>query len=532
MQSSPIATQPIRTVSDLSRFVSLAFAHADLLLEVDDDGLIDWAAGAFVSRFGAAPESFVGRPLRELILPQDHAALALAVATAAGRGRAPPVTLRLRDARATPCSLAVLKRLGEASGICVSIGAPPTTAPLRSTDLQDAAGFVREIEARLRGGPAADMGLVEVAGWDDLLADTGGEKRRAMVTEIGERLAEAAGPDAVAALLSGGRFAVVGAGHLDGPALSEPVREVLRQRGKSSAHVNGLSMSVCAAGLTVPQSVRAMRFALGRFAVGGAAEVAEAGFSNGLEGFVEATQERARTVRLAIAEGRFRLAYQPLVGLRDRVLHHYEALLRPISTPNSRFHDTSDFVAFAEAVGLSEELDYAVACSALAAIAGGPHVAVNLSGLSVQSEAFRQRLLALIDSMGTGNGRLLVELTETAEIDNVEAARATLDALRDRHVEICIDDFGAGGAAFRYLRDFRPQLVKIDGSFVQAAVSSERDRAFIVSMVQLAHSQDAEVAAEVIETEEVAALMADLGIAFGQGWLFGRPGALPGSLGR
>jgi EAL domain-containing protein (putative c-di-GMP-specific phosphodiesterase class I) len=124
--------------------------------------------------------------------------------------------------------------------------------------------------------------------------------------------------------------------------------------------------------------------------------------------------------------------------------------------------------------------------------------------------------------------RLLVEITETAEIEDEAEARRTVDALRALGLPICIDDFGAGAAAFRYLRAFRVDFVKVDGVYVTNAVESERDRGFIAAMVDLARTVGAQVVAERIETEAQAALMRELGVTFGQGYLFGRPGALPG----
>ncbi len=79
-------------------------------------------------------------------------------------------------------------------------------------------------------------------------------------------------------------------------------------------------------------------------------------------------------------------------------MHHYEALLRPIFTPGTAIQTTQDFVTFAEAVGLSEELDWAVMQQAVAALAGSPEasIAVNVSGLSMQSAAFRERVTTLV----------------------------------------------------------------------------------------------------------------------------------------
>ena len=120
----------------------------------------------------------------------------------------------------------------------------------------------------------------------------------------------------------------------------------------------------------------------------------------------------------------------------------------------------------------------------------------------------------------------MVELTESAEIEDEDSAASTLRALRARGVPVCIDDFGAGAAAFRYLKSFPTDYVKVDGTFVQAALTSERDRSFVAAMVDLSLAVGAKVVAERIETEEEAEVMRNLGVHFGQGWLFGRPGTL------
>ena len=197
----------------------------------------------------------------------------------------------------------------------------------------------------------------------------------------------------------------------------------------------------------------------------------------------------------------------------------------------ARSRTTQDFVTFAEAVGLSEELDLAVMRQALAALTNSPHVsvAVNVSGLSMQSVPFRDRMMDLL--AGTSSppaGRMLVELTETADIEDVPCAAESVAGLRTMNIPVCIDDFGAGSAAFRYLREFRVDYVKLDGAYVRGALHNAREHGFLLSMVELANFVGAKVIAETIETEPQAKLMREVGVEYGQGWLFGRPGLLPG----
>jgi len=189
-----------------------------------------------------------------------------------------------------------------------------------------------------------------------------------------------------------------------------------------------------------------------------------------------------------------------------------------------------DFVTLAETVGLTEELDLAVAETAIQASAGlaaGQRIAVNVSGLSLQSESFRAAFFALLDGSAHACQRLMVELTESAEIEDEAAAASMMVALRERGVPVCLDDFGAGAAAFRYLKAFRVDYVKVDGSFVEAAMRSDRDRSFVASMVDLSVAVGAKVVAERIESEEAAQMMLGLGVHLGQGWHFGKPGPLP-----
>jgi EAL domain-containing protein (putative c-di-GMP-specific phosphodiesterase class I) len=129
----------------------------------------------------------------------------------------------------------------------------------------------------------------------------------------------------------------------------------------------------------------------------------------------------------------------------------------------------------------------------------------------------------LLDNTPGMADRLVVEITETAEIEDEDEAIRMIELLREHKIPVCLDDFGAGAAAFRYLRAFKVDYVKVDGIYVANALQSERDRGFIAAMVDLARTVGAQVVAERIETEEEAALMLELGVRYGQGYLFGKP---------
>lgn len=514
------------------RFLSFAFAASDLLIEVSADGVILFAAGAFKARFGMAPDELVGRNIHRLFAPGDHSALDLALSTTVMRGRLPPLVLRLADTGLSPMVLSGLATPSSPGRLCFTIGRLPALPGPAEAAAPQPASFARLAEERLQSGEAGALGLVELAGWGSARAGLPAEAQRALQTEIMDVLSRLGGPGSIAGELASGRYGVLTDTPPDLGAVASELEALLRANPATArTMVKSAELPLDHEGLTGAQAARALRFALARFADGGAKATAEAGFTHGIAEFIASAQTRARSVRSSLAENRFRLAYQPVVHLGTKAVHHYEALLRPIFTPGSSIQNTQDFVTFAEAVGLSEELDWAVLQQAVAACHASPEasIAVNVSGLSMQSPAFAERATALLAEHAPP-GRMLIELTETADITDVAAASATIDRLRALQVPVCIDDFGAGSAAFRYLREFRFDYVKLDGAYVRGALQNAREHGFLLTMVELANFVGAKVIAEMIEQEEEASMMRELGVEYGQGWLFGKPGSLPGSL--
>jgi len=499
------------------RFLAFAFAAAELLVETDRDGRILFAEGAFPARFGRAARDFLGRPVAALVAAADRAGFRTALEMLPGTGRLHPTGLRLADPAGTAFVASGLCLAADEGSICFAFAPIPQLLPQPPPG---GPGLARLAEDRLRSGEAAgSLSFLDIATPEGAFTP-----RPDLAERIRILLAEAL-PDGVAAELGGGRFGLLAdAAGPDLAALAAGIARLLEERGLVPV-IGTMSLDLASPRLRSVQATRALRFALSAFARGGDAALRQAGFDGGLAGFAASAAERAGRLRAALAERRFRLAFQPIVALADRAPHHYEALLRPMDDAG-----TAEFVALAETVGLSEELDWAVvgaACEA-ASRAHGARIACNLSGLSLQNPAFRARLLAKLDAAPDLALRLLFEITETAEIEDETEAAATVIALRDRALPVCLDDFGAGAAAFRYLRAFPVDFVKVDGAYVANAPQSERDRGFIAAMVDLARTVGAGVIAERVETEEEAALMLSLGVGFGQGFLFGRPGALPG----
>jgi len=519
---------PFGRAASRERLLAFAFATADLLMEIGPSGTITWAAGAFKSHFGQSAESIVGRRLASLIAASDHDVLARTLINATVRGHTPPVVLRLNDKAQTSYALGAMMLPNTYPRLCVTLGPVPASPSAKPEGVLPAASFAREAEARLRVGQVSVLGLLDLKGSD--MTTFSAAERDALRDEIGAALGSAAGSDAAVGELTQDRYGVVSQQQFDMQQLAASLQALIQAhpdgRGVS---LEGKALAMSAPGLLPAQAARALRFVLTKFAGGGADCLDASGFTAGFAGFIEQAKGEAAALRKIITAGQFDMLFQPVVALSNRSIHHDEALVHPIPGSGALWETTQDFVACAEAVGLAEELDLAVLQRVLATLARDPacSIAANISGLSMQSGPFRERLLA---ALPTGSfPRLLIELTGTAEIEDLTAAASTLERLRDLNIGLCIDDFGAGAAAFGYVRDFYVDYVKIDGADVQGAARGSRERNVVASMLELARSVGAKTIAEMVETDEQDRLMQELGATFGQGRLFGRPGKLPAS---
>ena len=508
-------TVHLRRVDNNERFVAFAFAAAELVAETDLAGVVTFAAGAFRSRFGRSPEECLGAHVRDLVSSSDHEALEMALLMLAERGRLLPLTIRLSNANRSQVALAGMRRTleGQPNRLCLTFALLP--APVgRVMQASSTHTFARATEQRMRSGTASDLALIEVSG------PTG--------DAVGTAL-EAIAPDAITSELSPGRYGLLGdisTASLEGLAAS--LATALREQGVS-ATVSSRNLSLTDGGISSTQAVRALRQALDTFARNGARGLDAAGFTSGLASYVKDAIQHAGAMRRAISQRKFGLMFQPIVQLSDRRVHHYEALLRPLPVPGCPADTAQEFVMLAETIGLAVELDLAVLNLVCEAAARSPAaIAFNISGLSMQEPSFRDKLTArLVREPARKAGRLVAEMTETAQLENIPEAAKTAQLLRDLGIPFCLDDFGAGGADMRVLRKMPADIVKLDGSYIAGITTEGRERAFVAGMIEIARAAQAHVVAEWIETEEEAAVLTAMGARYGQGWPFGRAAPLP-----
>lgn len=231
-------------------------------------------------------------------------------------------------------------------------------------------------------------------------------------------------------------------------------------------------------------------------------------------------------LREAVRHNHLRLVLQPKCRLSDRRIIGAEALVR-WDDPQLGPVPPAEFIPLAERLGLVGGITDWVLQRSLAEIAMCPDpaisVAVNFSALDFYHPNFVARLCGTLAQTALAPGRLVIELTESAAVQDVPSVNARLQALRALGVGVSLDDFGTGHTALAYLRHFAVDALKIDIAFVRDLPDNQTAVSVARAIVALAQGLGLETIAEGVETEAQAATLNVLGVEIGQGFLFGRP---------
>lgn len=227
--------------------------------------------------------------------------------------------------------------------------------------------------------------------------------------------------------------------------------------------------------------------------------------------FVDIVQRRAYSV-----------ACQPIVqlsngeALKHEVLVRFEAGVSP-----------AKLIAAAEAHGVIAALDLAIARSAISYLAAGGsfNLSVNLSALTLGNKAAMTELALLLARAEIERARLSFEVTESAELTDLEGANLAIQLLRRRGHAVWLDDFGAGFASISYLQALDVDGVKIDGRYMRQALTSIRDERLFRGIARFIGDMGMGTVAEMIEEPAQRDLAIELGLTGGQGYLFSRPEA-------
>ena len=235
------------------------------------------------------------------------------------------------------------------------------------------------------------------------------------------------------------------------------------------------------------------------------------------------------SLRRAVAQNGFALAFQPIMDAPGRRVVAVEALLR-WSEPGRGPVSPDVFIPILERTGLIVAVGQWVlreSCrQAVAWLAGGRgalRLSVNVSPRQFVEPDFAAHVVAILEATGFPAGRLQLEVTERLLLDPTPAIQAKVAQLSALGIRLALDDFGMGHSSLAYLKSFPLHTLKIDRMFVNDMLRNDRETAIVRAIVELGHSLGMQVTAEGVETESQQRALASLGCDSLQGFLFARP---------
>lgn len=369
---------------------------------------------------------------------------------------------------------------------------------------------------------------------NDLHGNAAGDR---LLVQIGQRLRELAGSEALVARLGGDKFTVLYPKPLPGVPLIQQVVRISEGLDKPYSLVDGELVVDASIGVTVvdqPGMTSDHVLAQADAAMYRCKDGARNGFAFFETGMESAAVRRAQIeaeLRQAIAQGQIEPFYQPLVTLSDGGIMGYEALARwRMADGSIRYPD--EFIPIAEDCGLIGEIYYSVLQQAVNSARnwkGDLSFSINLSPVQFEDERLVDRTIETLEKAGVCPTRLEIEMTESAFVSNIERAQEVITQFKSHGIRVALDDFGTGYSSLRHLSEFRPDKIKIDRSFILDLATNPASQMIVRTVTALAHSLGLHVTVEGVETADNEADVRRYGCDHGQGYLYGRPQACPAS---
>ena len=237
-------------------------------------------------------------------------------------------------------------------------------------------------------------------------------------------------------------------------------------------------------------------------------------------------------LRQALLKNEFVIHYQPIMDLSTGKPVGFEALIR-WQHPSGKLVSPNEFIPIAEENGLILEIgDWVLQASLSQLIAWEKklqkdisrlEISVNISGNQLYSNCLIQKIDQALSKIGVAAHRLKLELTERVLIEKTDTVQNVLESIKERYIQLSIDDFGTGFSCMGYLNQFPINYLKIDKSFVRNMKADVSSLAIVKAIIALANNLNMGVIAEGVEEQSQLKLLQEIGCDYAQGYLFSKP---------
>lgn len=529
-----------------TRFRSLAQNSSDVLTLVNRNGRVSYQSPAVGRVFALPPVGLVGHPVAEWVHPEDLPRFSEALERAGTAGDV-RIECRLRHADGSYrfTETAVTDLLDEPTVAALVLNTRDVTDRRRLEDelrewalhdpltgLANRSLFLERAQHALQRRSAPPLvvcflDLDDFKAVNDTMGHGAGDE---LLCVIGERLKTCLRPDDTVARFGGDEFVIL-LEDTELPTAISVVERVLETTAQP-VHLAGGDVVIHTSIGLAPSGRRRLNPDQLLAEADAAMYHAKARRGNCFDVFVPAmrvvtelrSQARAEIDR-ALGHHEFVLHFQPIVDLTSSEQLGVEALVR-WAHPERGLLNPDAFIDDAEKSGQITALGQWVlnsACAAGTLLPAGRHMSVNVSARQLQHPGLVGQVRAALDASGLAPGQLVLEITETATVGDIEAAIRRLRELKELGLQLSLDDFGTGYSPLSYLRRFPVDYLKIDKSFVHGLVRSEEDQAIVRGVIDMAHALGLLAVAEGVEEQAQRELLRGLGCDLGQGYLWLRP---------
>jgi len=537
-----------RRLHDTStRYRTIVEGSTDVVFVCDAEGVARFVSPASRTVLGLQPHEIEGAGLVGLAHPADRAGLEGAlrrarsvsapvvevvdqvrVARAGGGWRHVELRVQPHDTAATPGGLTLVMR-DVSERVRMQRELERRARLDAMTGLPNRWWFVRTLAQRIDQGAPTSVVFIDLDEFKAVNDTEGHAVGDRLLVAVARRLRFAVGEGDTVGRLSGDEFAVVVCDDREeqvGALARRVLDEIAAPYAVGSRRVRiaaSVGIAVAGPGQDADTVLRDADLAMYEAKRSGGRRVVLS-HPGQLQAVVDRTA-MDRRVRAAAAADDFELVYQPLVDMRDGRVVGAEALLR---WPGSGV-SPADFVPHLEEAGLivgvgAQVLTRAVQQAARWWAEGRSNgISVNLSSLQVGDLELISRVRGALEETGLPPERLTLEVTEGLLLRDLDAAVDLLGQLRDIGVHVALDDFGTGYSSLAYLHRLPIDVLKVDRTFVRAAVVSERDQVVLRAIVALGRELGLTVVAEGVQETAQVELLLSLGCTIAQGFLLAPP---------
>lgn len=525
------------------RFVALAFCAADMLFEVDDSQTITYAAGATKALTDCEPHDAIGRKFIDLVDSAERAYVAGKLEALGSANRLEPMMVRLKGPTGPtprlmltgyhlpdlPGSFFFALRLTSKDEVLTDRSDPRRD---KETGLLNKEAFSEFAAQRIKDAEADGQDLmvtmVRLAEMGELRTRLDEEADRDLMRTLGGYFDQGAGNRDAAAKFDDENYGLLHDEDFDVDGLRQRIESHLKNADPTGIgiRVNSSTTPADLKGAEPRDAIKALLYTINQYCDDPSSEPAIKSLSENLDALTADASAKMAEFREMVSADSFDAVFQPIVALPSKAIHHYEVLAR---FSGGLDRSPYELITFAENMGLICDFDFAMFRKIIGLLHGWKkkgkvvNVAVNLSGRSIENAAFMEALLKLLGKHDTLRKQLTIEITESARIHDLTRVNGIIQSLRTAGHEVCLDDFGAGSAALKYLHALDVDIVKIDGAYIQQAHNDRKLRAFIKAIAGLCRDLDIDTIAEMVEEEETVEFLMECGIPYAQGYLYGKP---------